>query len=61
MLKPMPAPIDKIKNRYRWRMILKTTVTEEIITNINELLNKYYAQNYKNTRVIVDINPNNLS
>ena len=43
----MPAPIDKIKNRYRWRMILKTTVTEEIITNINELLNKYYAQNYK--------------
>ena len=42
-------------------MILKTTVTEEIITNINELLNKYYAQNYKNTRVIVDINPNNLS
>ena len=61
LLKPMPAPIDKIKNRYRWRMILKTTVTEEIITNINELLNKYYAQNYKNTRVIVDINPNNLS
>lgn len=61
LLKPMPAPIDKIKKRYRWRMILKTTVTEEIITNINELLNKYYAQNYKNTRVIVDINPNNLS
>lgn len=61
LLKPMPAPIDKIKNRYRWRMILKTRVTEEIITNINELLNKYYAQNYKNTRVIVDINPNNLS
>ena len=42
-------------------VIVNNRVTEEIIKNINELLNKYYAQNYKNTRVIVDINPNNLS
>ena len=57
---PMPEPNDKIKNRYRWRMILKTNVNDNVINNINEILDKYYLKKYKNTRVIVDINPNNL-
>ncbi len=60
VLKPIPAPIDKIKNRYRWRMIIKTKVNNELIEIINEVLNSFYEKKYKNTRVIVDINPNNL-
>ncbi len=60
LLKPMPAPIDKIKNRYRWRMILKVNLNDEIVENINEVLEKYYLSDSKNTRVIVDVNPNNL-
>ena len=60
VLKPMPSPIDKIQNRYRWRIILKGNITEEVNTIINECLQKVYETNYKNTRVSVDVNPNNM-
>ena len=60
LLKPMPAPIDKIKNKYRWRMILKTHLNDEIINIINDVLNEFYEQKFNNTRVVVDVNPNNL-
>ena len=60
VLKPMPSPIDKIQNRYRWRIIIKGNITEEVNSTINECLQKVYEANYKNTRVSVDINPNNM-
>lgn len=28
VLKPMPSPIDKIQNRFRWRIIIKGIMTE---------------------------------
>lgn len=60
LLKPMPAPVDKIKNRYRWRIIIKSNINNEIIKKINEILEDFYKMNYKDSRVIVDVNPNNL-
>ena len=60
VLKPMPSPIDKIQNRYRWRIILKGNITEEVNSIINECIQKIYEANYKNTRVTVDVNPNNM-
>ena len=60
VLKPMPSPIDKIQNRYRWRIILKGNISEEVNSIINECLQKIYEANYKNTRVSVDVNPNNM-
>ena len=61
IIKPLPAPIDKIKNRYRWRIIIKTVVTDEIIEILNRTLSNYYNENKNsNTRVIVDINPINM-
>ena len=60
VLKPMPSPIDKIQNRYRWRIILKGNITEEVNSIINECLKKVYEANYKNTRVSVDVNPSNM-
>ncbi len=60
VLKPMPSPIDKIQNRYRWRIILKGNINEEVNTIINECLQKVYEANYRNTRVSVDVNPNNM-
>ena len=60
VLKPMPSPIDKIQNRYRWRIIIKGNITEETNFIINECLKKVYEANYKNTRVSVDVNPNNM-
>ena len=60
VLKPMASPIDKIQNKFRWRIIIKGTVTEEANTTINTCLKNIYAENYKNTRITVDVNPNNM-
>ena len=60
VLKPMPSPIDKIQNRFRWRIIVKGNITENANTVINNCLKKIYDANYKNTRVTVDVNPNNM-
>ena len=59
ILKPLPAPIDKIKNRYRWRIIIKSEVNDKLIEIINECLyDKELLKN--NARVIADINPTNM-
>ena len=60
VLKPMPSPIDKIQNRYRWRIIIKGNMTEVANNVLNTCLRKFYNSNYKNTRVSVDVNPNNM-
>ena len=56
--KPLPCPIDKIKNRYRWRIILKGKLTGRIIDIINFAISNI---NSKTTRIIVDTNPTNLN
>ena len=55
--KPLPCPIDKIKNRYRWRIILKGKLNNKIIDIINLAI---ASVNSKTTRIIVDTNPTNL-
>ena len=58
---PMPAPIDKIKNKYRWRIIAKGNVTEEVTIVINKCLQKFYESGIgKKTNIAVDVNPNNM-
>ena len=56
--RPMPAPIDKIKNKYRWRMILKTKISGKLLDCIKYSIDN---QNIKNgTSIIVDINPSSM-
>ena len=58
---PMPAPIDKIQNKYRWRIIAKGKVNNDVNIIINKCLkNIYDNSNIKNTKIMVDINPNNM-
>ena len=58
---PMPAPIDKIKNKYRWRIIAKGNVTENVTIIINKCLQKFYESGFgKKTNIAVDVNPNNM-
>ena len=59
LYKPRPAPIDKIKNRFRYRVILKGKFNNEIIEIINDTLQEIYKYNTK-ARVIVDVNPTNM-
>ena len=58
---PMPAPIDKIKNKYRWRIIAKGNVTEEVTIIINKCMQKLYESGIgKKTNIAVDVNPTNM-
>ena len=58
---PMPAPIDKIKNKYRWRIIAKGNVTEEVTIVINKCMQKFYETGIgKKTNIVVDVNPTNM-
>lgn len=61
LYKPLPAPIDKIKNNYRWRMIIKCLYNEEVNNLINEGLEQIYNLNKsQNVRIVVDVNPSNM-
>lgn len=62
LYKPVPAPIDKIKNKYRWRIIIKCLYNEQINNLLNCTLNEMYEETRnKETSIIVDLNPNNMS
>lgn len=56
---PMPSPISKIKNRYRFRIIIKCLNGNNLIDKINEAVNGTKTNGV--TRISIDINPNNMS
>lgn len=56
----MPAPIDKIQNKIRWRIIAKGRVSKDITIILNKCLQNIYSQNIKYTKISIDINPNNM-
>ena len=60
VFRPMPAPIDKIQNRIRYRIIIKGNMSEEANLVLNDWLRKIYSKNLKDTRVGIDVNPNNM-
>ena len=60
VFKPMPAPIDKIQNRYRWRIIIKGNMSEQANQVLNNCLKEIYSKDLKSTRITVDVNPNNM-
>ncbi len=57
VFRPVPAPIDKIKNKYRWRIVIKGKVNSSMLKAIN--MSFKGTENAKNTIITVDINPNN--
>lgn len=56
---PRPAPIDKIKNKYRWRIILKGDFDEPVNDMMGEVLKEVYAKGNK-SRIVVDVNPSSM-
>ena len=60
IFKPMPSPIDKIQNKFRWRIIIKGNMNVQANEILNELLKDIYNQNIKNTKVSIDVNPNSM-
>ena len=59
--KPVPSPIDKIKNKYRWRIIMKCKVSSRILDIINFSLEDERIKKAKDTSIVVDINPSTMN
>ena len=60
LFKPMPSPINKIKKKYRWRIIAKCKFNNGVIDVVNKSLEEYYKiRNLKST-ITVDVNPTNM-
>ena len=55
---PMPSPIDKIKNKYRWRMIIKCLYNEQINMLLHDALQ--FNQTKKDVKQYIEINPSNM-
>jgi primosomal protein N' (replication factor Y) len=55
--KPLPSPVDKIKNKYRWRIIIKGKVNSKLL---NILYKAVEVKIKEDTSITVDINPNNM-
>ena len=60
VFRPTPAPIDKIQNRFRWRIIMKGIVDSNFNGVCNDLLSQIYMRDVKDVRVSFDVNPNNM-
>ena len=59
--KPVPSPIDKIKNKYRWRIIMKCKVTSRVLDIINFAIEDERIKKCKDTSIVVDINPSTMN
>ena len=58
--KPAPSPIDKIQNRYRWRIIIKGNMDWNLKEILNKCLATIYEKNDKSVNISIDVNPNNM-
>ena len=60
LYKPVPAPVDKIKNKFRWRIIIKCKFDDEIINALNRTIDEFRHKNIKDVKTIIDVNPTNM-
>lgn len=59
--KPVPSPIDKIKNKYRWRIVIKCKLSSRILDIIKLCIEDEIIKKIKDTSIVVDINPSNMN
>ena len=61
LLGPCPCGISKIKNFYRWQIIIKGNIEELIAEEIKNLVYESVKSVYNSIRVSIDINPSSMS
>ena len=57
---PVPSPIDRIKNKHRWRMIIKCKYDDRVRELLNGMNVEFYGFKNNSTRVAIEVNPNNM-
>lgn len=55
---PVPAPYSRIKNKYRWRIILRHHKAAELIDLLHTIAD-YYSKS--DNQLFIDINPNSMN
>lgn len=60
MLGPSPSPIARMKNRYRYQLIIKYRNEPHLQTIIKEIRDQFQSEMRKNLQIIVDFNPYQL-
>jgi primosomal protein N' (replication factor Y) len=58
VLGPAPAPLERLRDRYRWQILLKSTSLKPLHSLIEWILSTF--QHPAKTRVIIDIDPENM-
>ena len=58
--KPVPSPVDKIQNKYRYRIILKGNLNLKLIDGIKYSMGENILEKVRETTITVDINPNSM-
>ncbi len=61
---PIPAPVDRIKNKIRWRMLLKCKYEDKIAdflrSKIEECEKEISPRMWEQTKITIELNPTNM-
>jgi primosomal protein N' (replication factor Y) len=57
---PFEAPVYKVENKYRMRMILKCRLNKRSRAMLSEIMIKFSKANVKGLLLSVDLNPSNI-
>ena len=57
ILSAVPAPISKIKNRFRWRIIVKCRIEEKLRNKLHEIMKMETEKVEKYCNIGIDVNP----
>ena len=62
ILGPVEAPLSRIKNKYRWHLIIKSHSIIKLRTIIKEIVNNQFfdPKREKNVKVKIDVDPYNM-
>ena len=60
ILGPTPSPIARIKNRYRYQIMIKYRYEPNLQLIIQDILNKFKKERKQDVQIIVDMNPYQL-
>lgn len=61
LLGPVPCIITKLKENYRWQILIKGNITDDISKKVKDTLYLLNKSVYNEIRVSIDINPNNMT
>ncbi|KGM96082.1 primosome assembly protein PriA [Clostridium novyi A str. 4552] len=60
MLGPCPCAISKVKEFYRWQILIKGQFDNKLALNIKKIIYKNLQDVYNDVRISIDINPSTL-